>query len=190
MLQEPAFVDNDPQEAKRLFEEGCAEEGLTPDTFPTITITHWSEPTTKALSEIVQQQLQTALGIRVQLAAMDWGTYMKKVPAGEIDLAMAPWTTWVKDPMFNLEYLKFKKNGINGTCWQSSEYIAELNAADGCTDAAERRSHMAKAEQIAMNELPLIPLYYLAYKYIKKPSVHGAVISPVGAVELKWIEKE
>ena len=120
---------------------------------------------------------------------MDWGTYMRKVPAGEIDLAMAPWMTWVKDPMFNLEYLKFKKNGINGTCWQNAEYIAELNAADACTNALERRAHMAKAEQIATNELPLIPLYYLTYKYVQNPSVHGVVVSPVGAIELKWIEK-
>ena len=190
MLEKPAFKDFDPQEAKKLFEEGCAEEGLTPLTFPTITLTHWGEPTTKAISEIVQQQLQTVLGIKVDLLAMDWGTYMKKVPAGEIDLAMAPWMTWVKDPMFNLEYLKFKKNGINGTCWQNAEYIAELNAADSCTSLSERRTHMANAEQIAMSELPLIPLYYLTYKYVKKPSIHGAVISPVGAIELKWIEKK
>ena len=190
MLQTPAFNDYDLQEAKKLFKEGCIEEGLTPATFPTITITHWSEPTTKALSEIVQEQLQNALGIKVELLSMDWGTYMKKVPAGEIDLAMAPWTTWIKDPMFNLEYLKFKQNGINGTCWQNAEYAAELTAADGCTDPLTRRAHMARAEQIAMSELPLIPLYYLAYKYTKNPSVHGVVISSVGAVELKWIEKE
>ena len=49
---------------------------------------------------------------------------------------------------------------------------------------------MAKAEQIAMDELPLIPLFYLAYKYIKKPVIHGEVITPVGAVDLKRIEKE
>lgn len=190
MLDEPTFNDADPQEAKRLFEEGCAELGLTPSTYPTLTITHWAEPTTKALAEIIQQQLQNALGIKIELLATDWGTYMKKVPAGEIDLAMASWTTWIKDPMFNLEYLKFKKNGINGTCWQNPEYIAELNAADSSTDPAERRRHMAKAEKIAMNELPLIPLFYMAYKYIKNPVIHQAVISPVGAVELKWIEKE
>jgi oligopeptide transport system substrate-binding protein len=190
MLEEPTFKDCDPQEAKQLFEEGCSELGLTPSTYPTLTLTHWSEPTTKALAEIAQQQLQNALGIKIELRATDWATYMKKVPAGEIDLAMASWTTWIKDPMFNLEYLKFKKNGINGTLWQNAEYIAELNAADSSTDPTERRAHMAKAEQIAMNELPLIPLYYLAYKYIKQPAVHGEVISPVGAVELKWIEKE
>jgi oligopeptide transport system substrate-binding protein len=190
MLDEPTFNDSDPQEAKRLFAQGCAELGLTPETYPTLTLTHWSEPTTRAMAEIVQQHLQNALGIKIELLALDWSTYMKKVPGGEIDIAMAPWTTWIKDPMFNLEYLKFKKNGINGTCWQNAEYIAELNAADSSTDPKERRAHMAKAEQIAMDELPLIPLFYLAYKYIKNPVIHGEVITPVGAVDLKGIEKE
>lgn len=190
MLDAPPYADGDVPLARQLFAEGCAQVGLTPETYPTLTITHWAEPTSKAIAEIVQQQLQQALHIHVELLGLDWGTYMRKVPAGEIDIATAPWTSWVQDPMFNLEYLKFKKNGINGTCWQNQAYIDELNAADNATDPKDRRSHMAEAEQIATQELPLIPLYYMAYKYMKKPTIHGEVITPVGVTELKWIENK
>lgn len=190
MLGNPPFKDGDAEEAKKLFYEGCEELGFTRETFPPLTITHWSEPVSKIIAEAIQQQLERALGIKVGLLGLDWATYMKNVPAGEMDIATAPWYSWVEDPMFNLDYLKFKKNGINGTCWQNEEYIHQLNEADMSTDHLERKRHMLLAEQIATQELPLIPLYYLTYKYMKAPGVHGEVISSVGAVELKWLEKE
>jgi oligopeptide transport system substrate-binding protein len=190
MIDTPSFTDGDGKEAQKLFCEGCAELGYTKETYPRLTITHWAEPVSKVIAQAVQQQIEQALGIKVDLLGLDWGTYMKRVPAGEMDLATAPWVSWVEDPMFNLNYLKFKKNGINGTCWQNEEYIRQLDEAEACIDPSERKRHMRQAEQIAAQELPLIPLFYLTYKYIKAPHVHGEVVSPVGAIELKWLEKE
>jgi oligopeptide transport system substrate-binding protein len=190
MLTEQPFQDGNAEQARAFFLQGCRELGISPASYPKLTITHWAESTSKGLAEILQQQIQRALGITVELEGLDWGTYMKRVPAGEIDIATAPWTTWVEDPMFNLNYLRFRKNGINGTCWQNPQYITQLNEADASIDAHERTEHMKKAEQIATQELPLIPVYYLMYKYLKQPNVHGEVISPVGAIELKWLEKD
>jgi len=189
MLDELPFDDGNVQEAQRLFAEGCAELGYTLETYPHLAITHWAEPVSTVIAEAIQQQLQQALGITVDLVGLDWGTYMKRVPAGDMDIATAPWYSWVDDPMFNLNYLKYKKNGINGTCWQNEEYIHQLDEADACRDHLERKKHMRKAERIAMHELPLIPLYYSTYKYIKAPDLHGEVINSVGVLELKWLEK-
>jgi oligopeptide transport system substrate-binding protein len=190
MLDTPPFGDGDAEEAQKSFREGCEELGYTHETFPHLTITHWAEPVSKVIAEAIQQQLEKSLGIKVGLVGLDWGTYMKKIPAGDIDIATAPWYSWVEDPMFNLNYLKFKNNGINGTCWQNEEYIHQLNEADACIDPLERKQHMRQAEQIAMQELPLIPIYYITYKYVKAPQVQGEAISPVGAIELKWLEKK
>jgi oligopeptide transport system substrate-binding protein len=190
MLEQPSFADGDTRAARALFAEGCAEMGIHPSDYPHIVLTHWSEPTTKAIVEIIQHQLQQALPITVDLEATDWATYMRRVPAGDIDIAAAPWTTWIADPMFNLEYLKFKGNGINGTCWQNGNYIDQLNKADASTDPQQRRDHMYHAELMAVNALPLIPLYSLTYQYMKQPCVHGELVSPVGAIDFKWVEKD
>ena len=188
MMNKPSFEDHDVATAVRLFEEGIQEVGLTKDTFPTISITHWNEPATKAIAELMQEQIQKALGIKISLECVDWATYMKRIPAGEIDLATAPWYSWVTDPMFNLNYLKFNNNGINGSCWQNAEYIRELDAADACIDLQERRDHMQRAEQIFADNLPLIPLFYMCYRYAKSEGLEGEVISPVGAFDFKWLE--
>jgi oligopeptide transport system substrate-binding protein len=190
MIQEPSFQDHDTASATRLFKEGLQEIGLTKETFPTITITLWHEPATKAMVEIMQEQLQKALGIKVSLECLDWPTYIKRVTAGEIDMAAAPWYSWVTDPMFNLNYLKFNNNGINGSCWQKAKYVKELDAADACIDSTERRIHMQNAEQIFADNLPLIPLFYMCYKYAKSDGLEGEVISPVGAFEFKWLEQK
>jgi oligopeptide transport system substrate-binding protein len=190
MLNAPPFQDGSVQEAQKLFREGCSEIGCTPETYPTLHITHWAEPVSTVIAQALQQQLEKALGIHVTLVPTDWGTYMKKVPAGDMDIATAPWYSWVEDPMFNLDYLKFRKNGINGTCWQNEEYIYHLNEADRTIDPVQRQDHMRKAEQIAMQQLPLIPVYYITYKYLKAPNLAGEVISSVGAVEFKRLRFE
>jgi oligopeptide transport system substrate-binding protein len=190
MIDTPSFQDHDVVAAAHLFEQGLQEIGLTKDTFPPITITHWNEPSTKALAEILQEQLQNALGIKVRLECLDWATYMKRVPAGEMDIATAPWYSWVTDPMFNLNYLKFRNNGINGTCWENAEYVQELDLADASIDLEKRKDHVREAEHIFAENLPLIPLFYMCYKYAKSEGLEGEVISPVGSFEFKWLEKK
>jgi len=190
MLDEPPFDDGNAKEAQRLFAEGCAELGYTSETYPHLAITHWAEPVSKVIASAIQQQIEHALGITVDLVPLDWATYMKKIPAGDMDVATGARYSWVDDPMFTLDYLKFTMNGMNGTRWHNEEYIHQVYEAEGSTDLLNRKKHMRKAEQIAMQELPLIPLYSIAYKYMKAPHLKGEVISPVGTIELKWLEQE
>jgi len=56
-------------------------------------------------------------------------------------------------------------------------------------DTLERQKHLRKAEELVMYEMPIIPLMYLAHNYAKQRDVIGEVLSPVGALELKWLEK-
>ena len=189
-LKRPVFHDGDGEFARACFEEGLKELGYTRETYPPIILTHWAEPLSKLIAQCIQQQIETALHTQVSLVAYDWGTYMHKVPAGEINIATASWLTWVSDPMPNLQYLKFKNNGINGSGWQDDRYIDLLDKADNSLSQEERKKYLMKAEEIAAEELPIIPLYELVYKYAKGPGVRGEVISSTGMVDFKWVEKK
>lgn len=188
-LKRPYYRDGDNAFACHCFEEGLKEIGYTRETFPTITLTHWAEPVSRLIAQYFQERIERALHIHVQLQSCEWGTYMQKIPAGDIDLATAAWLTWVADPMFNLQYLKFSNNGINGTGWQNEQYIEFLEKAELALDSEERTNFLQKAEELAAQELPLIPLYELVYKYAKSPGVTGEVISPAGMFDFKRLEK-
>ena len=40
-----------------------------------------------------------------------------------------------------------------------------------------------------MDELPVIPIFYHTFKYVKAPRLTGEAISGSGQVEFRWLEK-
>lgn len=189
-LRRSVFHDADPLYAAKCFEEGLAETGLTRETFPTITLTHWAEPLSKLMAQYFQQKIESTLNIHVVLESCDWGTYLQKIPSGNIDLATASWLSWVADPIYNLQYLKYRNNGINGTGWQNDQYINLLDKAEASILPEERNNYLKQAEELAAEELPLIPLFEITNIYAKAPGVQGEVASRVGMFSFKWLEKK
>ena len=194
-LREKPF-DYNPVLARKLFEEGMAELGYMRETFPPITITHLSDPTTRASVEAEQQQIQDALGIRVELVPVNAGTYIKLVSSSDASQSTPPYqivlTTWFnfyQDPMYALEYVKYRGQGINSTNWENPRYITLLDQADNTVDPQVRNAYLQQAEQLLMDELPIIPVFYHTFKYVKAPQLTGEAISGAGQVELRWLEK-
>ena len=188
-LKEKPF-DYNPVLARQLFDEGMAELGYTRETFPTVTLTHLSEPTMKVFVEAEQQQIQNALGIRVELVPVDTGTYIKLIGATSgFELLGQYWFTFYQDPMYNLQRYKYRGQSLNDTNWENPLYIASLDGADTTVDPQARNACLQRAEQILMNELPVIPVFYHTFKYAKAPRLTGEAISASGQVELRWLEK-
>jgi oligopeptide transport system substrate-binding protein len=188
LLEKPSFEYN-PVLARQLFEEGMKDLGYTRQTYPPIIITHFSDPTIKAVAEAEQQQLQKNLGIKIELLAVDWGTWLKRFNARDFELIWHIWYTWYQDPTYNLEMVKYKNKGHNNTRWENPEYIRLLDLADTCIDPIVRNSHLRKAEALLMEEFPAIPVFFPTFKYSKRPGVRGEAISAVGQLELKRVEK-
>ncbi len=190
MLDAPVFENNNPKKANELFDKALHEMGYTRLTYPPIVISHWADSRDRMIAETVQQQLIKTLGIKVALQAVDWSAYLKKVTSGDLEIGGFGWSSWFYDPMYNLEYIKFRGSGINGSCWQNDRYIELLDKADNTQDLRLRREYMKQAEELAMRELPVIPLFYSTYKYATSSHLHGEVLSRLGLMELKWLEKD
>ncbi len=190
MQETPAFKDHDIQEARRLFQKGLSELGIDSNKLPVIQLSHWQEPREKAIASAVQQQWQNTLGVKITLTSCDWNTYLKKIIASDFDIAGLNWYSWYQDPIYNLESIKFKTSGLNGTGWEHPDYITYLENADKEVDINKRLEWLQKAEALLTNEMPLIPVYGHTYKFAKKPYVKGEYLSPVGQLELKDITIE
>lgn len=190
LMTEPTFQDNNPQEAQKLFEQGLQELGIERKDFPGIILSHWSDPTDKAIAQSIQQQIATTLHIKVTLATFDWSTFLKKITTGDLEIGAWGWYSWFDDPMYNLESIKYTTNGINGTHWHSDTYTALLDQVDQTQDPNQRKELMKQAETLAMTELPLIPVCSITYKYAKALNLTGEVLSPIGIMELKDLKKE
>ncbi len=186
LLAKPLFRDHDTTMAKKLLREGLNDLKVSKVSLPpALVITHWSDPRDKAVAEAVQEQWQKTLGIQVQLSPCDWATYMAKVRTADFETIGSTWFTWYKDPMYNLEFIKFKDSGFNGTRWENLQYIQLLDLADNESDPDKRREYLAQAESLVIEEMPLAPVYNHTYKFVKQAYVQGVYLSPVGQLELK-----
>lgn len=189
-ISTPTFTDNAPHIAQKLFAEALDEMGYTKATFPKLIISHWSDARDKATAQTIQQQLRDVLQIEVELDCSDWSSYLKKISGGDYQLAGFAWYSWYSDPMYNLEHIKLKNSGLNGSQWEDPEYISLLDQADQTLDVSMRNEALARAEKRALEQLPLIPIYYQTYKYAKQPGIEGESLSKLGLLEFKYLHRK
>lgn len=183
-LKEPLFKDNDKEKAIALFNEGLQELGLTKESIPPLTITHWADPKEKAIAAALQQTWSQVFQIPVTIVTCDWNSLFKKISSGDYHIAGVFWYTWYQDPIYNLELLKYKASGLNGTGWEDPRYIDLLNSADLAVNVGARNECLGGAEQLAMEEMPLIPIFSQTCKFLHNDRVQGFYITPVGQIEL------
>ena len=183
LLDQPLFQDHDVAQAKYLFEQGLQELNMTKDT--PLVITHWNDPKEKVIAEAVQEQWQKTFGIKIQLHSCDWSLYMQKIRTAEFHTLLANWWSWYRDPIYNLEFIKYRDSGFNGTRWENKKYIALLDKSDLERNLEKRKELLKQAEMLVIEEMPLAPLYCQTYKFVKQPYVKGVYLSPLGQLELK-----
>jgi len=185
LIPTPLFNDHDIAAAQLLFEEGLQELAVTKDSIPSLVITHWSDPREKAIACAVQQQWKQAFGIHVELVSCDWSSFFKKINTSDYQIAGCSWYTWYQDPIYNMEFMKYKSSGLNGTGWEHPRYIAQLDLADHATNSSDRQDALRNAEELIVQEMPIIPLFSQTYKYLKNERLQGFFLTPVGQLELK-----
>lgn len=189
LLPSPSFEDGDGVGARKLFEEGIGELGMTKETYPPLNL--YADTRYSALAEVLAQQIHAALGITVVPKIYEIATLYQKCDANEHDLVIQAWYTWLQDPIYNLDSFKFKNNFMTYTAWQSDEYVRLLDASDNMPDVEERKNLLAAAETLIMKELVTIPLFNVTRKYTNPPYMIGECYSKASGVpELKGLEKQ
>ena len=141
------------------------------------------------ISGNIQQMWKTELGIDIELHNQEWKAYLSTREAGEFDLLRAAWFGDYDDPNTFLS-LGESDNGNNHTQWSNAEYDALLQQAAYTQDPAARHLLFQRAEQILIEAMPVIPIYFYVTSRLIHPSVQGWYpsildIHPYQAVDLQ-----
>lgn len=174
------FSDNSLDDALELLNQVREE---TP--FPPIVISYYNNERNTLIAQVLQRQWQERLGIRVEIEAIEPKVYFQRISRKEFQIAIGSWTADFNDPINFLEVFKFKDNGTNNTGWENAEYIDLLNQSGLCRDLQERKQILRKAEEILMEEMPIIPIYQFALNYVKNSALMGVSLSPQGHLDLR-----
>ncbi|MBU8714705.1 MULTISPECIES: peptide ABC transporter substrate-binding protein [Brevibacillus] len=182
------FKDNDLETAKKLLEEGMKEQGLSK--LPPVTLVYNTSEGHKKIAEAIQDQWRKNLGVEVKLENQEWKVYLETMHEGNYQVGRLGWSGDFNDPINFLELFKEKDGGNNDTRWENPKFKELLNQSATEGDPDKRKAILREAEQIMMDEMPIMPIYFYTHTWVKNDKVKGVFQDGLGAIDWKWTSIE
>lgn len=187
LQKEPYFPDGNRELARKLFEEGIQQVGLDIRDFPTVTVSFPDLEGFRGVAENIAEQCREVLAIPMTVEAYSPEQFLTTVlKKHQYQMGCCLWHSWLNDPTYNLQHLKYRDNGINTSQWEHSEFIRLLDKSDSNLDQEVRRQNLQAAEKVLLDDMPLSPLYSFRRRYLAKERVKGVVVTNTGHVDFRW----
>lgn len=180
------FKDNDVPKAWYTFQESLEEMNVDKDELPSITLCYANTDRNHKIAQTVQQQWKKALDVDVKLESCESQVMYDKLSRHQYQMAIGGWFADFRDPITFLEVFKFKDNSTNNTHWENREYIDLLNLSAIQTDQHKRFEILEQAEAVLMKNMPVIPLFFAAFNYVKADNLYGVHFSELGYLDFKY----
>ncbi len=139
---------------------------------PRMTILYNTSEGHRSIAEVIQQQLQNNLNISIELQNMEWGSFLDKVQQTDYQIARAGWIADYPDPNTFLD-MWMTGNPQNNTNWSNPRYDDLVRNAASETDPKQRLEMLRQAEQIWVDEVPAVPIYFYTSINLVKTEIEG-----------------
>jgi len=165
-LNRPLF---DPERARQLLAEAGYPNG---EGMPPITLIYNTSEGHKQVAEAVQQMWKKNLGIHVNIENLEWKVYLKRMEMMDFQVARMGWIGDYQDPYTFLDLL-LPASGNNHSNWSDEQFVELLKEANRTQDAAARMELLREAEDFALKNQPVLPIYTYTRTQMIKPYVRG-----------------
>ncbi|MCD8124172.1 MAG: peptide ABC transporter substrate-binding protein [Lachnospiraceae bacterium] len=166
-------VDGDQEKALEYLEAAMEELGVSDASELSVDITCSDSESTKKQCEVIQDLLQTALGITVTITQVTYSElYATTLPNGEYELGFTGWGADYDDPYSYLE-LFYGPSSYNNSFYHNDEYDALLESSVTETDTDARMDILNQCEQMIMADAAFIPLQRRTVHYLVDDDVTG-----------------
>ncbi|MBX3424881.1 MAG: peptide ABC transporter substrate-binding protein [Pirellulales bacterium] len=165
----PETPGYDPAAARQLLAEAGYPGGRG---FPRLEVSYNTHETHQLIAEVVRKQWERNLGIVVKGRNEEWGSFLASQRQSRFDVSRKGWIGDYADPNTFLDL--FVAGGEqNNTNWGRPEYDALIDLAKVEPDPTKRLAALREAEELLMDELPIIPVFFYVSKNLVKPHVRG-----------------
>lgn len=184
--KKPYFEDNNQKMAIQLFNEALEEMKITKEQLPEITINYAAAPIYQRVAEALQEQWSQVFELNIILEHQDWKVHFEKLRKGNFQVGGCGWQTWLRDPIYTMQAFRYKSDGINISHWENAHYQHLLNLVEQEVDQHKRQELFNKAEALLMNEMPVIPIYFMTVAYAKNEKLQNVYISDLYEIDFRW----
>ena len=177
----------DPQRARSLLAQTKFANART---LPGVSILFSSNvPAFNAMSQNISNQWKANLGLDIPIEQQEAKIRRQRVNDKDFSLAIGDWIGDYQDPSTFTD--KMLSTSANNDCgWINTEFDALCAAAAKESDPQKRYRLLEKANRLIDEELPMIPLYYIATQYLYRGDVHGINNNPRNMTMFKGVYVE
>lgn len=171
----------DIEQAKQLLAESTygGAEGLP-------SFAAYGGGTTAILHDIVEEELGlTSMELR---NFEEFGDHLTALQEKELPMYDLAWVADYPHPQNFLDILFRSSNPDNYSDYSNPRVDELLDKAAVEQDEETRWSYYQQAEQIILEDMPVIPLYHDVDHVLVKPYVKGLVVTPMGIMDLSTVE--
>ena len=163
----PMVLKFDPAEARRLLAEAGYPDGKG---FPKFDILINTMEAHRTIAEAIMAMWKQHLNLPVTVLNQDWSVYLKSTRDLDYTVCRAGWVGDYLDPFTFLSIWQ-KGDGNNNTGWSHPRYDELMQKSSLEGDPAKRMALLHEAEEILLDELPILPMYWYVHSYMLHPSV-------------------
>lgn len=173
--------DYSKEVAKHHFELGLQELGITKEEFPQVTYSYFNSELQRNLAITLQSFWKEVLGVTVNLEGKELKSHLNKLHTHKFHIAQMSWIGQYHDRMNFLERFASKNSYCNYGQWEDPRYSALINDSY-YLENGKRRAVLNEAEELLIEEMPIIPIYHFHSVYLKIPQLRDLAISPMGDI--------
>jgi len=156
-------------EAKKLLAEAGFPEGKG---FPALEILYNTHDGHKKIAEAIQQMFLKNLGIEVKMFNQEWKVYLDSQKNLNYQISRAGWIGDYNDPNTFLDMF-VTNGGQNQTGFSNKTYDDLIAKAAKELNPKKRLAVFQEAENLLLEELPVLPIYVYKRNYLKSNEVAG-----------------
>ena len=180
----PTMPEFNPEEAKRLFEQGLEEEG---GENPQVELLAYDDSVSRDIATFLQSQLQDNLGMNINVNVQPFDRKLELESNGEFQLSWQGWIADYNDPMTFLDLFE-TESPFNTGGYSNAEYDDLINQAQKETDFARRMQLLMDAEEVLVaDDAGTAPMYFEGEAHLLRPTIKNFVDHQYGAgLDAKW----
>ena len=140
-----------------------------------------SDPFRLRVATILQAQLAQA-GIRLELRSYDWGTFYGDIKTGNFQMYSLAWVGMKTPDSFRYLFHSgsVPPEGANRGRYRSDLADRLIEAGEAATDTEEGIAYYRRLQQLLLDELPYVPLWYEDNVLAIRDEVTGYRLAPDG----------